>query len=74
VAGTQLKNPDFVALARAYGYAGERITHTAEFEPAFLAALAREQGSLIEIVLDPEVISTRGTLAAITQAALSKTK
>jgi len=74
VAGTQLKNPDFVALARAYGYAGERITHTAEFEPAILAALAREQGSLIEIVLDPEVISTRGTLAAITQAALSKTK
>jgi acetolactate synthase-1/2/3 large subunit len=74
VAGTQLKNPDFVALAHAYGYAGERIRRTAEFEPAFLAALAREQGSLIEIVLDPEVISTRGTLAAITQAALSKTK
>lgn len=72
VAGTQLKNPDFVGLARAYGYAGERITHTAEFEPALLAALAREQGSLIEVMLDPEVISTRGTLSAITQAALSK--
>lgn len=72
VAGTQLKNPDFVGLARSYGYAGERITHTAEFEPALLAALAREQGSLIEVMLDPEVISTRGTLSAITQAALSK--
>jgi acetolactate synthase-1/2/3 large subunit len=70
VAGTQLKNPDFVGLAQAYGYAAERITHTAEFEPALLAALAREQGSLIEVVLDPEVISTRGTLSAITQAAL----
>jgi acetolactate synthase-1/2/3 large subunit len=72
VAGTQLKNPDFVGLAIAYGYAGERITHTAEFEPALLSALAREQGTLIEVMLDPDVISTRGTLSAITQTALSK--
>jgi acetolactate synthase-1/2/3 large subunit len=72
IAGTELKNPDFVGLANAYGYVGTRITHTAEFEPALLAALAREQGSLIEVMLDPEVISTRGTLSAITQAALSK--
>ena len=60
-----MRNPDFVALAQAYGYAGERITRTDEFEPALLAALARPQGSLIEVVLDPEVISTRGTLSAI---------
>ena len=72
IAGTELKNPDFVGLANAYGYVGTRITHTAEFEPALLAALAREQGSLIEVMLDPEVISTRGTLSAITQSALSK--
>lgn len=73
-AGTQLKNPDFAALARAYGYAGVCITHTAEFEPALLAALARAEGTLIEVMLDPEVISTRGTLSAITQAALAKNK
>ena len=72
VAGTQLKNPDFVALARAYGYAAQRITQTAEFEPALLAALARTEGTLIEVVLDPEVISTRGTLSAITAQALLK--
>ena len=65
VAGTGLRNPDFVALAQAYGYAAQRITRTDEFEPALLAALARPQGSLIEVVLDPEVISTRGTLSAI---------
>ena len=70
VTGTDLKNPDFAALARAYGFAGVRITQTADFEPALLAALARPQGTLIEVVLDPEVISTRGTLSAITQAAL----
>jgi len=70
VSGTELKNPDFVALARAYGYAGVRITRTEEFEPALLAALARPEGSLIEVTLDPQVITTRGTLSAITQAAL----
>ncbi len=72
VAGTALRNPDFAALAQAYGYAGVRITRTDEFEPQLLAALEREQGTLIEIALDPDVISTRGTLRSITQAALQK--
>ena len=70
VAGTALMNPDFAALARAYGYAGVRITKTAEFEPELLAALSRSEGTLIEVMLDPEVITTRGTLSAITQTAL----
>jgi acetolactate synthase-1/2/3 large subunit len=35
-----------------------------------IAALASNQGTLIEIMLDPEVITTRGTLSAITQNAL----
>lgn len=72
VHGTELANPDFVALAKAYGYAGERITRTEQFEPAFRAALERKHGTVIEVMLDPEVISTRGTLSAITQAALKK--
>ncbi len=70
VAGTRLVNPDFAALARAYGYAGVKISKTPEFEPELLAALARPQGTLIEVMLDPEVITTRGTLSAITQNAL----
>jgi acetolactate synthase-1/2/3 large subunit len=74
VAGTALANPDFVALARAYGYAGERITKTAEFEPVFLAAMARREGTLIEVMLDPDVITTRVTLTAITQNALKAVK
>lgn len=68
--GSSLHNPDFAALARAYGYAGVRITHTAEFEAELLAALARPEGTLIEVTLDPEVISTRGTLSAITRNAI----
>ncbi|MEY3486122.1 MAG: hypothetical protein RL075_127, partial [Pseudomonadota bacterium] len=67
--GSRLKNPDFAALARAYGYAGVRITRTAEFESELLAALARPEGTLIEVMLDPEVITTRGTLSAITRNA-----
>ena len=69
VSGSQLSNPDFAALARAYGYAGVRITRTAEFEPELLAALQRDTGTLIEVMLDPDVITTRGTLTAITEQA-----
>jgi len=72
VSGSQLGNPDFAALARAYGYEGVRITRTEEFEPELLAALARGNGTLIEVTLDPEVITTRGTLSAITDAALRR--
>jgi acetolactate synthase I/II/III large subunit len=69
VSGTQLVNPDFTALARAYGYAGVRITRTAEFEPEFVAALGRNEGTLIEVMLDPEAITTRATLSSIAAAA-----
>ncbi|MBW0171222.1 MAG: thiamine pyrophosphate-binding protein [Hydrogenophaga sp.] len=69
VSGSGLSNPDFCALARAYGYQAERITHTAEFEPALQRALAAPGGSLIEVMLDVDVITTRGTLTAIRQAA-----
>ncbi len=71
-AGTALNNPDFAALARAYGFAGVRIQRSDQFEVELLAALAREQGTLIEVMLEPELISTRGTLSAITQAALKR--
>ncbi|MBK0393088.1 thiamine pyrophosphate-binding protein [Ramlibacter algicola] len=70
VHGTQLANPDFVGLAKAYGYAGVRITRTEQFEGEFVAALERRQGTLIEVMLDPEVITTRGTLTAIRENAL----
>jgi acetolactate synthase-1/2/3 large subunit len=70
--GSRLNNPDFAALARAYGYAGVRITRTAEFEAELLAALARKEGTVIEVTLDPEVITTRGTLSSITTAAAAR--
>ncbi|MFL5144140.1 MAG: thiamine pyrophosphate-binding protein [Microvirga sp.] len=74
VSGSDLANPDFAALARAYGWAGVRITKTEQFEPEFVAALERKQGTVIEVMLDAEVITTRGTLSAIREAALQKLK
>jgi len=72
VTGSALQNPDFAALAQAFGYVGVRIEKTAQFEGVLLAALARKEGTLIEVQLDPEVITTRGTLRAITQSALAQ--
>ena len=70
--GSKLNNPDFAALARAYGYAGVRITRTGEFEVAFKDALARQEGTLIEVMIDEEVITTRGTLSSIRDAAMAR--
>ena len=70
--GSGLRNPDFVALAQAYGYAGVHIERTDQFEPALTAALALERGTLIEVRLDPEVITTRATMTAIREAAIKK--
>jgi acetolactate synthase I/II/III large subunit len=70
VSGSTLHNPDFCALARAYGYQAERITHTEAFEAVLQRALEAPVGTLIEVVLDTEVITTRGTLSAIRAQAL----
>ena len=72
VSGSDLVNPDFAALARAYGYAGVRVDRAAQFEPELVAALERKQGTLIEIMLDAQAITTRGTLSGITANALKK--
>ncbi|WP_322470641.1 thiamine pyrophosphate-binding protein [Hydrogenophaga sp. SNF1] len=72
VSGSNLNNPDFAALARAYGYAGERVERTADFEPALRRALAQPGGTLIVLPLSPEVITTRGTLSAIRDTALKR--
>jgi acetolactate synthase-1/2/3 large subunit len=71
-AGTTLHNPDFAALAQAFGYVGVRIQRSDQFEAELVAALARAQGTLIEVVLEPELISTRASLGTITQTALQR--
>jgi len=65
VIGTTLINPDFAAYARSFGAEGYTVETTADFAPAFRAALASSKPSVIELKLDPEALSTRKTLTAI---------
>jgi acetolactate synthase I/II/III large subunit len=65
VYGTDLHNPDFVALAQAYGAHAERVVHTAEFAPALERALTAGKPALLELVLDPEVITPTQTLSGL---------
>jgi len=65
VSGTSLVNPDFAALARAHGGFGIRIEDEADFPDAFARARAAGTLAVIELVLDPEAISTGATLTAI---------
>ncbi|ENN87775.1 acetolactate synthase II protein, large subunit [Rhizobium freirei PRF 81] len=67
VSGTGLNNPDFAALARAYGGHGETVNATEEFAPAFERARASGKPAIIEIALDPEAITPSRTLTEIAQ-------
>ena len=69
VVGTALRSPDFLALAQAYGVFGASITSTADFAPAFEKAASSSRASIIELKMDPEVITTRTTLSGIRQQA-----
>lgn len=72
VSGSDLFNPDFVALAAAYGWRASRVERTAEFEPAFAEALASQRPTLLHLKLDADVSTSRSTLTAIRDAALAK--
>jgi acetolactate synthase-1/2/3 large subunit len=65
VIGTDLENPDFVALAQAYGGYGERVERTEDFEAAFERALASGRAALLELPVDPERISPRVRLSEL---------
>ncbi len=69
VIGTGLKNPDFLALAGAYGAFGARVDRTEEFAPAFEAAVASRRAAIIALTVDPEMITTRTTLSALRRQA-----
>jgi acetolactate synthase I/II/III large subunit len=72
VSGSDLFNPDFAALARAYGWRAEWVDQTAAFEPAFQRALEAGTPSLIHLKLDADVSTPRSTLSAMRAAALAR--
>jgi Thiamine pyrophosphate-requiring enzymes [acetolactate synthase, pyruvate dehydrogenase (cytochrome), glyoxylate carboligase, phosphonopyruvate decarboxylase] len=70
VYGTALHNPDFAALAHAYGAHGEVVEETAQFAPAFERALAAGKPALLELRIDPQAITPTATLHGLRQQAL----
>ncbi|HEV3240757.1 MAG TPA: thiamine pyrophosphate-binding protein [Casimicrobiaceae bacterium] len=65
VYGTDLLNPDFAALARAYGAHAETVQRTAEFAPAFERALAAGRPALLHLKVDGEQITMNATISAL---------
>ncbi len=72
VSGTGIQNPDFAALARAFGGHGETVERTEQFPEAFRRAAASGKPAVIELKIDPEALTTRATLSEIRAAALAK--
>ncbi len=68
---TSLHNPDFAALAEVHGAHGEVVERTEEFRGAFERARDSGRAAIIELRVDPDVITTRTTLTAIRAQALS---
>lgn len=64
ISGTTMTgNPDFAALARAYGFHGERVEATADFPAAFERALASPTGAVLDLVVSAEAVTPRVTLS-----------
>lgn len=71
VSGTSMINPDFVALAKSYGFHAERVESTIDFAAAFERARASKTGALLDLDISPEALTPRQTLSQMRNAALS---
>ena len=65
----QSVNPDYMAIAAAYGCHGERVTETGQFADAYQRACDSPTGAIVEIVTSTEAISPRTTITALRAAA-----
>ena len=70
--GSELQNPDFALLARAYGADGFKVTRNEEVLPAFQAAMASPKPALIEVVTDLEQITPDATLSEVRASAAGR--
>jgi len=57
VIGTDLVNPDFAALGRAYGVHAERVETSEDFAPALARARGSGGPALIELLTDPDTLT-----------------
>jgi acetolactate synthase-1/2/3 large subunit len=65
VSATELTNPNFGALARAYGCHGEVVKNSSEFTDALKRAMEVNGPALIELPIDPEALTPQKTLSDI---------
>jgi acetolactate synthase-1/2/3 large subunit len=65
LSATELHNPDFAALARAYGGWAETVEKTEDFEPVLDEALKKKGIRLIHCKTDVEQISNATTITKI---------
>jgi acetolactate synthase-1/2/3 large subunit len=72
VYGTELKNPDFAAYARAFGGHGETVEKTEDYAAAFERAVAAAKPAIIHVKTDPEALTSRITLSKLREQALAK--
>jgi acetolactate synthase I/II/III large subunit len=71
VIATDLRNPDFVGYALAFGGYGAVVEKTADFPAAFAAARASGKPSIIHLKIDPEAITPSATLTGIREKSLT---
>ncbi len=62
---TDIVNPDFAALARAYGGFGATVSRTEEFPGARAEAMASQKPAILHLLLDPEAITPDTTLTRL---------
>ncbi|MBN9490935.1 MAG: thiamine pyrophosphate-binding protein [Alphaproteobacteria bacterium] len=74
VHGTDLKNPDFAAYARAFGGHGETVERTADFAAAFERAVAAGKPAIVHVKTDPEALTSRITLSKLREQSLARQK
>ena len=70
VSGTEIDNPDFVMLAKAYGFHAEQVAATADFAAAFERACASPTGAVLDLNVSAESLSPRQTLSQMREAGL----
>jgi acetolactate synthase-1/2/3 large subunit len=74
VIGTDLKNPDFAAYARAFGGFGILVEKTADFAAAFRACEKSGKPSIIHLKVDTNASTPGMTLGAIREKSLASAK
>lgn len=70
VVGTDIRNPDFAALAASFGAYGETVETTDAFPEAFDRALRADRPAVLDLRVHREALTPRATLTEVREAAL----